>query len=156
MEHEIHLLWGTYTWILFHWMAEQIKDDYFIYEKDTILQYIINICSLLPCPSCREHARTYLSQNLTTKIKTKDDLKQYLFHFHNSVNIRSKKKVFTPTIVEQYKIVNIKLLLASWNTHFTYSNDIQRHDFMAKRNLQQFKQNLNTYLNENHYKFLMS
>ena len=57
MGHEKHLLWGTFTWILFHWMSVQIKERYFVEERDNLVNIIKEICENLPCPSCRDHAK---------------------------------------------------------------------------------------------------
>ena len=156
MQRDVNLLWGTYTWILFHWMAEQIKDEYFNQERDALLTFIVKICSMLPCPNCRNHAREYLKHTSINLITTKDDFRYYLFHFHNSVNLRSKKEYQSHTILEKFKVVNFNLLFKSWNHHFSFGNDIQREDFMAKQNLNTLKKNLQNYFKLNHYKFLMS
>lgn len=155
-EHPIHLLWGTYTWILFHWIAENIKDNFFDNERKKILQLIGSICNNLPCPNCREHAIEYIKSYPFTYIKTRTDLKNYIYHFHNVVNMRSKKPYFPYSILDKYKIVNTRLLFDSWNHHFTYSNDIQRHDFMAKKHLATVKKEVLDYLSNNSYKFEMS
>jgi hypothetical protein len=155
-KHPPHLLWGTYTWILLHWMSEQIKDSYFHSEKDQLLIFIKDICNNLPCPNCREHAVQYLSRIPLSMVKTKEELKYYIYHFHNSVNMRSKKQYEHHSILNKYKTINFKLLVDSWNHHFSYTNDIQRHDFMAKQRISQLKAKIITYFNENSYKFLMS
>lgn len=153
---DVNLLWGTYTWILFHWMAAQIKDEYFKEERDTLLTFIVKICSLLPCPTCREHARGYLKHTSINLVTTKQEFAHYLFHFHNSVNLRSKKEYKPHSILDKYKTINFELLLKSWDYHFSFGNDIQRNDFMAKRNLGALKQKIKQYFSDNHHKFLMS
>lgn len=155
-ERQTHLLWGTYTWILFHWIAEQIKDEYFVSEREPLLLFIQSILSNLPCPNCREHASQYLAHSPLSLIKTKDDMKNYIYHFHNAVNIRSKKQFQSHSILEKYKTINFRLLIDSWNHHFSYNNDIQRHDFMAKKRINTLKKELNDYFSLNAHKFLMS
>lgn len=152
-EHPVHLLWGTYTWILFHWIAQHIKEEFFVSEREKLLHLIGSICNNLPCPSCREHASNYIKHYPFAYIKTKQDLIYYMYHFHNMVNTRSKKSYQPFSIMDKYKILNTQLLLDSWNHHFSYSNDIQRHDFMAKKQLAHIKQNVLTYLSENSHKF---
>ena len=78
------------------------------------------------------------------------------FHFHNSVNLRSKKEYQPHSILDKYKKINFELLLKSWDYHFSFGNDIQRNDFMAKRNLITLKQILKNYFIANHHKFLMT
>ena len=60
------------------------------------------------------------------------------------------------SIMEKYNTVNFKLLLELWNKMFVYGNDIQRHDFMAKKRLANLKNRVNIYFTTNSYKFLMS
>lgn len=156
MQRDINLLWGTYTWILFHWIGEQIKEEYFQDERENLLTFVVKICSLLPCPTCREHAREYLKHTSINLVKSKDEFRHYLFHFHNSVNLRSKKEYHPHSILTKYKKINFELLLKSWDYHFSFGNDIQRNDFMAKRNLITLKQRLKNYFIANHHKFLMT
>jgi hypothetical protein len=156
MPHETHLLWGTYTWILFHWMSYQIKNEYFAEERTNLLQFIIDICGNLPCPNCREHASQYLSRMPLSMVKTKDNLIHYLYHFHNAVNIRGKKAYQPFSIIDRYKHVNFQLLMDSWNARFVYGNDIQRQDFLAKTRLNALKNKLNQYFKAQAHKFLMS
>lgn len=156
MPHETHLLWGTYTWILFHWMTQQIKEEYFISEKEKLIKFLIEICANLPCPSCRGHAKQYLKTVPLKQISTKSDFIAYVYHFHNAVNMRGKKTFQPFSIMDKYNTVNFKLLLESWNKMFVYGNDIQRHDFMAKKRLANLKNRVNIYFTTNAYKFLMS
>lgn len=156
MPNHEHLLWGTFTWILLHWMSQQIKEENFISERSQLLKFVVDICNNLPCPTCREHAQSYLKNIPLNQIKSKSDFINYIYHFHNSVNIRGKKKYEPFSIMDKYKKVNFKLLLDSWNAKFVYGNDIQRNDFMAKNRLIKLKRDLNTYFRENHHKFLMS
>ncbi len=55
-------LWGNSTWLLFHTISEKIKDDYFLKEKNNILNYITNICYNLPCPDCSVHATNFIKK----------------------------------------------------------------------------------------------
>ena len=64
-------LWGKYTWILFHWIAENIKQEHFDSERTNLINIIQSICSNLPCPSCQEHANEYLRLRPLNKVRTK-------------------------------------------------------------------------------------
>ena len=55
-------LWGKYTWYLFHWFAENIKEEYFQEEREKLIQVIKSIIMNLPCPSCQGHALRYLKK----------------------------------------------------------------------------------------------
>lgn len=86
--------WGNITWYLFHGIAEKIKEDKFSENKDLIIKIIKLVCSNLPCPDCSEHATTTLNAVNFDSIKTKDNLKDFLFKFHNIVNQKTNKPVF--------------------------------------------------------------
>ena len=86
--------WGEPTWFLFHTLAEKIKSEYFDGIRDGLLDLIYSISSNLPCPDCANHAKMYLDNINFKRIRTKEDLKQVLFVFHNSVNIRKGLPLF--------------------------------------------------------------
>jgi len=148
-----NLLWGTYTWIIFHWLAEHIRVSEFKNERDNIINHIYNICNNLPCPNCREHAVHYLKTNPLSIIRTKEDLKTYLHHFHNTVNKKSKKKYENYLILDKYKNLQFQSLLQMWNKHYCLGSNVNIKDFMAKKNIQKTKRNFFFYIKKNYYKF---
>ena len=87
--------WGNITWILFHSIAECIQEDNFQLVKQPIIELITIICSNLPCPDCSQHATSLLKQSLIQNISCKLHLKEFLRQFHNKVNIRLNKPIFT-------------------------------------------------------------
>jgi hypothetical protein len=87
--------WGPCTWFLFHTLAEKIKEEQFNDNKETLIKLILRICDNLPCPDCAFHARKQMSNLNANSIKTKEDLKLMLHSFHNIVNQRLNKPVFT-------------------------------------------------------------
>ena len=80
--------WGEPTWFLFHTLAEKIKNEYFNEFKQELLNNILAICGVLPCPICAQHAVEYMRRIQPNSIRTKQDLKDLLFQFHNEVNKR--------------------------------------------------------------------
>ena len=54
------MIWGRATWLFFHTLAHKIKDDAFINLRRQLLDFIVQICHLLPCPICRNHADNYI------------------------------------------------------------------------------------------------
>jgi hypothetical protein len=100
--------WGPITWYLFHTLAEKIKDEHFIMLKVSLLEQIFIICSNLPCPDCANHARQKMLSLNRDNIKTKSDLKKMLLMFHNEVNTRNKKTVFSEEdLNEKYSKANL-------------------------------------------------
>ena len=83
--------WGEPTWNLFHVLAEKVKEEEFASIRVELLDILYTICSNLPCPDCANHASMYLNDIRYKNIQTKEQLKNMLFQFHNTVN---KKKDF--------------------------------------------------------------
>lgn len=92
---EKKMKWGPPIWFLFHTIAEKIKADEFLSLKNEIIQNIVIICKNLPCPNCASHASNYISKVNFNAINTKEDLKMFLFNFHNSVNQKKGYPIFT-------------------------------------------------------------
>uniref|UniRef100_A0A6C0IIY3 thiol oxidase n=1 Tax=viral metagenome TaxID=1070528 RepID=A0A6C0IIY3_9ZZZZ len=90
----IRLVWGEPIWFLFHTLAEKIKDEHFLSKKNDIINLIKSICANLPCPKCTDHATDYMNKLNIESIKTKRDLKDLLYKFHNDVNKRKNFSEF--------------------------------------------------------------
>ena len=86
--------WGNATWYLFHTLAYKLKDER-IDILPLVIDFIITICNQLPCPDCKEHAQRYLKIRNIKNIKSKNELVEYLFNFHNIVNNNLNKPIFT-------------------------------------------------------------
>ncbi len=87
--------WGTPSWYFFHSLAEQVKEEEFVNVKDEIINIFKCICYSLPCNECTNHAKAYIKKINFNNIKTKEDFKSLLFLFHNDVNKRKGKPIFT-------------------------------------------------------------
>lgn len=86
--------WGEPIWNGLHVLAEKIRPEYFFMMKPDLIEIIRNICHLLPCPDCSNHATKYLSNINFNLVRTKEDLAEVLFHFHNSVSERKGLPIF--------------------------------------------------------------
>ena len=86
--------WGEPTWYLFHTLAHKIKEEQFSYLKLEILNIITTICNNLPCPNCANHATEYMRKLNYNSIRTKQDLKNFLYQFHNEVNAKKGFAIF--------------------------------------------------------------
>jgi hypothetical protein len=97
--------WGPPTWIFLHTFAEKIKDDAeFRLVKQDIWNFIVQICKNLPCPTCSAHSSNILKKVNVEMIKSKQDLKNVLFLFHNAVNQSKGKPAFQLSdLDESYK-----------------------------------------------------
>lgn len=118
------MLWGAPTWYFLHTIAAKIKPAEFQQYKLQILELIKNICYNLPCPSCTEHAKQYIQRMNPTSIICKDDLIKFLFVFHNNVNERKHKPVFSyEELIEKYKNAN----LINITNNFLYYFKMEHH-----------------------------
>ena len=95
--------WGAPTWVFFHTLAEKVNPEEFHLIRAPLLNMISNVCGNLPCPDCAKHAREYMSKINFNSIRTKDDLINLFFVFHNTVNERKGFPIVDKTLLEQYK-----------------------------------------------------
>lgn len=123
---ENKMLWGEPTWILLHTIAEKIKPEIFLVNSSRldILNIVFNICTNLPCPECSEHAKTYLMTTVNyTNIRSKNELKNMLFNFHNYVNSRKKLPIFSKEqLDEKYSKSVIKNIIYNFFVHYQESS----------------------------------
>ena len=127
--------WGPSTWLLFHTLAEKIKEEEFSNVKNELLDIIKSICMNLPCPSCAQHATEYISKLNYNSIKSKDDFKMYFLQFHNFVNKRTNKPQFTlEQLNDKYSKANTINIIKNFIVVFQYrsksfnmiANEMQR------------------------------
>jgi hypothetical protein len=78
-----------------------------------LILVLIQICNNLPCPECAQHAKEFWSKVKTANIKTKDDLINLLFVFHNMVN---KRKQYNPFKYENIKYYETRNIIETYNT----------------------------------------
>ena len=120
--------WGEPIWFLFHTLAEKAKPESFHIIRSELLNIIYSICSNLPCPKCTIHATEYMKKINFNSIQTKNDLKLFLFQFHNSVNQRKNVNPFAyEQLDDKYSktntvaIINYFLSVYTQNTDFNVS-----------------------------------
>ena len=118
-------IWGPPTWILFHTLIEKMTDDGFNKVGIQLFVYIKRICNNLPCPDCAQHATQFLSRVNIANIKSKTDLKNMFYLFHNVVNKRKNKSMYNVNNLEQHYKSN--------NTINVYNNFIK--NFKTKGNM---------------------
>ena len=115
--------WGPATWTLFHTLAEKIKDDDYAELLPDMLVMIKRICMNLPCPDCSAHAIQIMSKISANQFPTKDSFKTFLFHFHNSVNVRTNKRPFTmEELNDRYARANTFVIVPYFIKVFSYRN----------------------------------
>jgi hypothetical protein len=129
--------WGPPIWTLFHTLAEKIKPEYFSAIRTDLLNVIYSICTNLPCPECAKHAMQHLNSLNFNTISTKDDLKNMLFRFHNSVNLRKGTAVFDYSeLSSKYSTMNTSMVIYKFMEVFAtknYNVQLISNDFHKNR-----------------------
>jgi len=118
------MLWGAPTWFLLHTLAEKVKEEHFDRIKIDLYRSIYTICTNLPCPDCSNHAKEYLDSINFALLKTKQDLKNMLFVFHNIVNQRKGQPIYNKEEMENTypKAVTVNII----NNFLFYFSDKSR------------------------------
>jgi len=134
--------WGPATWYLMHTLAEKVKEDEFTKIKNDFIDIILNICSSLPCPECAEHARNIMKNLNKNKIVTKENLKIMLFTFHNNVNKRLRKPLYTNELLDaKYKSANTQKIVINFINTWKIPNPNPKlitHNFHKNKTLNKF------------------
>ena len=143
--------WGTPTWYFFHTLAEKIKENEYDGIKKDVLLHIKNICSVLPCPDCRDHAVNFMKRINIGHVNTKEQLKQMLCEFHNSVNARTGSPQYSVDGLELYKRGNFSKIFAYFKQEIGRPlHNRQLSDAMAR---QMALKNITIFLQNNRGKF---
>jgi hypothetical protein len=144
--------WGEPVWLLLHTLSEKVKPDSFSEIRQGFLNIIYIICTNLPCPDCSAHAKTYLDGNNFMSIQSKEQLKQFMFDFHNSVNIRKGFTIFKYQDLQKYSTaITINIIYNFMNSYnvknhsiHMISNDVYRNR-MIETIKTWFNQNINNF-----------
>uniref|UniRef100_A0A6C0ER43 thiol oxidase n=1 Tax=viral metagenome TaxID=1070528 RepID=A0A6C0ER43_9ZZZZ len=104
-------IWGPAIWKLFHTLAENVNDLQYNYIGKSLFYQIVRICQYLPCPDCSKDATNFLSKTNIDNLKTKLDLKNMLYLFHNYVNLKKRKPLFSYSNLEIYANYNLGLVI---------------------------------------------
>jgi hypothetical protein len=99
--------WGPPTWMFIHTLAEKVKEEEFPKIGQQIIAIIMQICYNLPCPDCADHAKAFWSKVKVGNVKTKMDLINVLFVFHNTINKRKNLGPFRYENLGYYKTKNV-------------------------------------------------
>lgn len=111
-------IWGPAVWRLFHTFANKIQDNLPSIVYLSLFRQIKNICSVLPCPECAKDASKFLSNIPESRIITKDNLIYELYIFHNYVNKKKQKPLFTFTNLDIYNNSDISLVFKNFLNNF--------------------------------------
>ena len=147
--------WGPSTWFLFHTLAHKIKSEDFSKLKTELIDIIKGICNNLPCPTCSTHASQYVKNLNYNSINSKEDLKIFLFNFHNDVNRRRNVDLFSLSeLDEKYSKANTINVIKNFVLVFQYKNksfNMIANEMQRQRQLDLFR----VWINANYNSFDM-
>lgn len=105
-------IWGPPTWYLLHlWSFGFRKTNYLLYKD------VFNLLGkYIPCTSCRKHYNEYRKIHpIHWEHLTRDDFIEWILNFHNSVNKRLKKPIWTLEKLKNNKPKwNKKIIAKAW------------------------------------------
>ena len=131
--------WGNAVWYLFHTLAEKLKPECHS-EVSVLFSHIITICNNLPCPDCQNHAKQAMQRaNKSVITSSRENLINFLWMFHNSVNKRTKAPEYSKESLDMYKRSNTR-------------NVIQNFISVMSENSRNERAMLNTCLKDSCYK----
>jgi hypothetical protein len=134
--------WGRPIWTFFHVMAQKVKPEYFNLVIRDFLKNIMLVCGTLPCPICSTHASEYMRSINMNNIRTKDDLINLFFNFHNVVNQRKGYAVLQKDQIPKYETANTIAAIKSFVYAFedkSRSMKLMADDLSRARISSQFK-----------------
>jgi hypothetical protein len=138
------IIWSHPTWSLFHITTANLIEESFDEKfKNECIDLFTKICNAIPCMFCRVHAAEYMKTINRDEIKTARDLELFFWKFHNEVNERSKKEVFTEEKLVTYKQKNINRI----------KNEFKDVLYMYYRN-EELLNEFNTFMQQNNDKFI--
>jgi len=100
-------IWGPAVWTLFHTLVEKVNENYYVNISSKLYFFIVRICKFLPCPDCSNDSSKFLAKIKFSDLKTKYDLKNTLYIFHNWVNSKKRKPLFNYSNMEVYGRYNL-------------------------------------------------
>ena len=113
-------VWGPAVWTLIHALTVRINDDAYAQVSLPLFKMIVNICKFLPCPECSTDASNFLAKVQPSQLKTKPDLINTFYFFHNSVNSKKHKPLFKYSnlgVYGTYRLIGVvNNFIAKYNT----------------------------------------
>lgn len=113
--------WGRITWYFIHAFCERIDEQFFNTNIDACMTVLTNVCSMIPCPLCRNHATDFLKKFPIKKmVRTKEDLKMYFFRFHNQATLNGNPRATPadPSVLATYKRANFPAIVRAFKAEY--------------------------------------
>ena len=101
MSHLSKATWGPACWTIIHAAASSCDAE----DTSGFSAFLQSLTLVLPCPDCREHLRTYLSNHPPDVITDAATASRFCFDMHNYVNRVTGKPTLHPRIMrDRYNV----------------------------------------------------
>jgi hypothetical protein len=113
--------WGKITWYFIHTFCERINENFFINNRENVLNILSGVCIMIPCPTCRQHASQHLKKYpLIRMVRNKEELKAYFFRFHNQATLNGNPhaRPADESVMEMYKRANFKKIIEAFRFEY--------------------------------------
>lgn len=87
-------IWGPSGWLFLHTVTFNYPTNPSEEDKKNYKEFFDSLKNVIPCPICSEHYKENIKNN-PIKLNSKDELIEWLFDIHNSVNKFKGEKVYT-------------------------------------------------------------
>ena len=149
-------VWGPPTWRLLHCLSVKAKDTMTPPQLKELKTIIERIVSNLPCPICSTHAKSYFKLNKFNAILTLDQLRYFIFLFHNNVNSRTNKPSITFEEHNRlYQNMNLETVIMNMFSVYQNMNTTNVTMMLYSYHRQNILQDLNKYLLQNQSLFTL-
>ena len=134
-------VWGPAVWALFHTLSAKINDDAYVYVSPSLFKMIVNICKFLPCPECAVDASNFLAKIKLSELKTKTDLINTFYLFHNYVNNKKRKPLFNHSNLAVYSTYRLVGVVNKFIMHYNTKGNMKliAESFQRQMILNQFR-----------------
>lgn len=89
-------VWGPHFWFVLHLVSFNYPDNPSTPDKDNYKRFYESIGDILPCPSCKKHYKSHMSQfPIGVHLDSRIDLITWVVQVHNFVNKYLGKPIYT-------------------------------------------------------------
>ena len=148
--------WGRITWYFIHTFCERINPQFFMAKKSECFALLTNVCSMIPCPTCRNHATEYLKKNpLNRIVRNKEDLKEYFYRFHNKATLNGNPgaRAEDISVMDMYKKANFKRIIDAFSAEYMKKTPT-RQDYTQTLYAQTILKSVLAFLKANRHQFV--
>lgn len=134
--------WGPPTWRFIHTLVAQLRDESYRVIGGELVQWLVEITRHLPCPECTQHAFRFWQNVKLAGLKSRTDVENLMFMFHNMVNFRKHTQLFRREQLKEYQHVSLVDAYNQFARHFNTRGNMSmiNESFHRDRMLKKFRQ----------------